>query len=1126
MDGGMAFVLPSGHTQQAKPVAALAEVAGPARAAGGLSLAGTASAGCALAFAARSVGRGRRAVNRKARKVALKASTVDQLKQVGGKEGSIPLDRYRNIGIMAHIDAGKTTTTERILYYTGRETRIGEVHEGQATMDWMEQEQERGITITSAATTAFWNDHRVNIVDTPGHVDFTLEVERSLRVLDGAVAVFDGVAGVEPQTETVWRQADKYKVPRMCFVNKMDREGADFYKDVQMMVDQLGTNPVPIQLPIGKAGTFKGVYDLVEMKSYIWTGEELGANYDVTDDIPEGMEEDVEKWRENLIEKAVEQDEEVLEAYLESGESPSTEQIKECLRKGTLSFSLVPVLCGSAFKNKGVQPLLDAVCTYLPSPLDVPPTKGKNPKDEEEEMVRKASVDEKLSGLAFKVAADPYIGTLTFYRIYSGKVKSGDMVWNPRTKSKERLGRMVLMHSNKREEIKEAGAGDIIAIVGLKDTTTGDTLCAIDAPIVLEKMDFPEPVIKSGTTLDAEELLCFGQLRLQWCLRLNVWAQGELDWTLLASHSVLLTLATYPNFTCNGHPAMGGKGKDGGKGGRRRLDQVCYRGQFLPKCNKDIYLPNSELRQMREEEADLLRLTHKIDLDRPPEKVWEVPKPIQKLEQAWEAEMCRLLKKRGMKEPTPVQMQVWPCALNGFDIVAVAPTGSGKTLAYVLPMFRHIQLNANNEKQGPIGLVLVPTPALAKQIFDVIDSWVKIGATNVTCGLASPGRDGMCKPLLREYDIVVATPGKLRDFLDEKDKEGTFFKNTTYVVVDEADQMLLDRKEMESGEDFLSQILGRLRSDIQLLLCTATWQEGLDRALRQYAPDGQEEKRVHVIIDGKGITAARSVEQWFITPMLPDNNPASSWWRPGESKEDVLRLLLTECILQDPEESEAGKSKVLIFTNYKDKPQQIAEMLCRAQVHATYLSGNDKHELREDRLRLFLDEACMEPRVLVTTDLLGRGVDFTTCLYVINYDYPSRGRNSVCEYVHRIGRTGRAGKKGFALTLLEELDLRFSDKILQVVEASGQKAPAWLEEVGSNNWKASQKRKRLMTAHNEQREQARRAEQDKEPGASSVSGTARNTEAVNAREATSILEANGLPCSPYPTSSSRRPLTF
>lgn len=428
--------------------------------------------------------------------VVMRVSTLDQLKEVGGREGNIPLDRYRNIGIMAHIDAGKTTTTERILYYTGRSTNIGEVHEGAATMDWMAQEQERGITITSAATTCFWNNHRINIVDTPGHVDFTLEVERSLRVLDGAVAVFDGVAGVEPQSETVWRQANKYNVPRMCFVNKMDRLGADFYRDVQMMIDQLKCRPVPVQLPIGAGASFKGCFDLVRMKSMIWKGDEMGAKWDESDDIPEGMEDVVEEYRAKLVEAAVEQDEEVLEEYFETGEAPDIETLKKCIRKGCISFSFVPILCGTAFKNKGVQPLLDAVIDYLPSPIDVPATKGKNPKDEEEVLTRENSPDEKFSGLAFKVATDPYIGTLTFFRVYSGTVNAGDMTWNPRTKSKERLGRMVLMHANNREEIKSASAGDIIALVGLKDTTTGDTLCAQDAPISLERMDFPEPVIK------------------------------------------------------------------------------------------------------------------------------------------------------------------------------------------------------------------------------------------------------------------------------------------------------------------------------------------------------------------------------------------------------------------------------------------------------------------------------------------------------------------------------------------------------------------------------------------------------------------------------------------------------
>jgi len=439
----------------------------------------------------------------------MKASTLDQLAEATA-EGQMDLSLYRNIGIMAHIDAGKTTTTERILYYTGRETKIGEVHEGEATMDWMDQERERGITITSAATTAFWGGHRVNIVDTPGHVDFTLEVERSLRVLDGAVAVFDGVAGVEPQSETVWRQANKYNVPRLCFVNKMDRTGADFYRDVGMMVSQLNCVPVPIQLPIGAGEDFKGMFDLVSMKSMIWKGEKLGAEFDVTDDIPEGMEDLVAEYREKLIEKAVEMDDDVMEAYLESGEAPSVESLKKCIRKAVISFTWVPVLCGSAFKNKGVQPLLDAVVDYLPSPLDTPSIKGKNPKDEEEEMAREASPEAPFSGLAFKVANDPYVGTLTFFRIYSGKVEAGDVFLNPRTKAKERLGRMLLMHSNSREEIKKASAGDIIAITGLKDTTTGDTLCAKEAPIVLERMEFPEPVIQvacePATKVDADKM--------------------------------------------------------------------------------------------------------------------------------------------------------------------------------------------------------------------------------------------------------------------------------------------------------------------------------------------------------------------------------------------------------------------------------------------------------------------------------------------------------------------------------------------------------------------------------------------------------------------------------------------
>jgi len=439
----------------------------------------------------------------------MQATTLEQL-AAATKRGAVPLERYRNIGIMAHIDAGKTTTTERILYYTGRETKIGEVHEGAATMDWIEQEKERGITITSAATTCFWNNHRINIVDTPGHVDFTLEVERSLRVLDGAVAVFDGVAGVEPQSETVWRQANKYSVPRICFVNKMDRAGADFYRDVQMMVKQLNANPVPVQLPIGESQDFKGVFDLVNMKSIIWSGEELGAKFTISDKIPEGMEELVEKYRANLIEKAVEQDDETMEAYLETGEAPTPEVIKKCLRKGTLAFTMVPVLCGSSFKNKGVQTLLDAVIDYLPCPCDIPITKGKLPTDDEVVVIRKNDREEKVSGLAFKVANDPYVGSLTFIRIYSGSLKAGDVLLNPRSKTKERLGRMLLMHANQREEIKECAAGDIIAVVGLKETTTGDTLCDPNSPIVLEKMDFPEPVIKvacePATREDADKM--------------------------------------------------------------------------------------------------------------------------------------------------------------------------------------------------------------------------------------------------------------------------------------------------------------------------------------------------------------------------------------------------------------------------------------------------------------------------------------------------------------------------------------------------------------------------------------------------------------------------------------------
>ncbi|WP_129790957.1 elongation factor G [Sphingosinicella sp. CPCC 101087] len=406
---------------------------------------------------------------------------------------SHPLERYRNIGIMAHIDAGKTTTTERILYYTGKSYKIGEVHEGTATMDWMEQEQERGITITSAATTCFWNDHRVNIIDTPGHVDFTIEVERSLRVLDGAVAVFDGVAGVEPQSETVWRQADKYKVPRMCFVNKLDRMGANFDRCVTMIKDRLGARPMVMQLPIGLESDFVGVVDLVNNNAIVWLEESLGAKFEIRD-IPDDMKDAAEAARMELIEMAVEQDEAVMESYLE-GNEPDVATLKKLIRKGTLNFSFVPVLTGSAFKNKGVQPMLDAVIDYLPSPLDVPAIKGIK-MDGETEDTRPADDNAPFAALAFKIMTDPFVGTLTFARIYSGKLESASTVMNSVKDKKEKVGRMLLMHANDREDIKEAYAGDIVALVGLKDTTTGDTLCAPNAPIILERMEFPDPVIE------------------------------------------------------------------------------------------------------------------------------------------------------------------------------------------------------------------------------------------------------------------------------------------------------------------------------------------------------------------------------------------------------------------------------------------------------------------------------------------------------------------------------------------------------------------------------------------------------------------------------------------------------
>lgn len=403
------------------------------------------------------------------------------------------LKDYRNIGIMAHIDAGKTTTTERILYYTGVSYKIGEVHDGAATMDWMEQEQERGITITSAATTCFWRDKRINIIDTPGHVDFTIEVERSLRVLDSAIAVFDSVAGVEPQSETVWRQADRYKVPRMCFVNKMDRTGADFFRCVDMISDRLGAVPLVIQLPIGAEGNYEGVIDLIRMKEIIWSGESLGSEFEYRD-IREELQVQATEYRAKLIETAVEHDDGALEAYL-NGNEPDETTLIGCIRKGTIGQSFVPVTNGTAFKNKGVQPLLDAVVDFMPSPLDVDDIGGIDVKTEAE-TTRSASDDAPLSVLAFKIATDPFVGTLTFVRIYSGKIESGMSVVNSTKGKRERIGRMLQMHANSREEIKEAYAGDIVALVGMKDTITGDTLCATDSQIILERMDFPAPVIQ------------------------------------------------------------------------------------------------------------------------------------------------------------------------------------------------------------------------------------------------------------------------------------------------------------------------------------------------------------------------------------------------------------------------------------------------------------------------------------------------------------------------------------------------------------------------------------------------------------------------------------------------------
>ncbi|KAA5801098.1 elongation factor G [Alkalicaulis satelles] len=403
------------------------------------------------------------------------------------------IEDYRNFGIMAHIDAGKTTTTERILYYTGKSHKIGEVHDGAATMDWMEQEQERGITITSAATTCFWKDKRLNIIDTPGHVDFTIEVERSLRVLDGAVALLDANAGVEPQTETVWRQGDKYKVPRMVFVNKMDKLGADFYRCVEMIIDRLAAKPLCLQLPIGAESEYEGCIDLLTMKALIWESENLGATWR-EEEIPADLADKAAEYREKLVETVVELDEAVMEAYLE-GEEPDIATLKRLIRQGTIQLAFNPVLCGTAFKNKGVQPLLDAVVDYLPSPVDVLNIRGIDPKTEAE-VERKSSDASPLSMLAFKIMNDPFVGSLTFCRIYSGSITTGTSVLNTVKDKKERVGRMLLMHSNSREDIKEAYAGDIVAIAGLKDTTTGDTLCDPAAPVILERMEFPEPVIE------------------------------------------------------------------------------------------------------------------------------------------------------------------------------------------------------------------------------------------------------------------------------------------------------------------------------------------------------------------------------------------------------------------------------------------------------------------------------------------------------------------------------------------------------------------------------------------------------------------------------------------------------
>lgn len=439
-----------------------------------------------------------------------------------------PLERYRNFGIMAHIDAGKTTTTERILFYTGKSHKIGEVHDGAATMDWMEQEQERGITITSAATTTFWEKtmdgatpigekHRFNIIDTPGHVDFTIEVERSLAVLDGAICLLDGNAGVEPQTETVWRQADRYKVPRIVFVNKMDKIGADFFNCVKMIKDRTGATPLPVQLPIGAEDQLEGIIDLIEMEEWTWKGEDLGASW-TRQPIRDDLKDLADEWRSNMIEIVVDQDDDVMEAYLE-GNEPDADTLRRLIRKGTLALDFVPVCTGSAFKNKGVQPLLNAVIDYLPGPLDVPAYMGFDPKDETEtrNISRSAKDDDPFAALAFKIMNDPFVGSLTFTRIYSGVISKGDAILNATKGKKERVGRMMMMHSNSREEIDWAAAGDIIALAGLKETTTGDTLCDAQKPVVLETMTFPEPVIEIAVepkTKNDQEKMSQGLARL------------------------------------------------------------------------------------------------------------------------------------------------------------------------------------------------------------------------------------------------------------------------------------------------------------------------------------------------------------------------------------------------------------------------------------------------------------------------------------------------------------------------------------------------------------------------------------------------------------------------------------